>query len=1201
MLTFFPVADATIKASSPTTNFGATTGVKADNSPVEHFLIKFVVSGIGANPVKSAKLRLYNFNGSNRGGDFRRVADNSWSESTVTWKNAPAADTAILASLGAVSTNRWYEVDLSSYITRDGTYSLRVTSPSSDGAEYRSKEAGATTSPRLVVTVSSTPPLGANAGPNQAGPEGATFSFTGSASGGTSPYTFAWAFGDDTGGSGPGVTHAYGDNGTFTVTLTVTDAAAKTASSTATATVSNVAPTANAGGPYAGVMGSPIAFSGSATDPSAADTAAGFTFLWDFGDGATGTGSAPSHAYAAAGTYTVKLTATDKDGAPGSATTTATVSGPLSANAGANYAGPEGAPLSFTGSASGGTGPYTFAWAFGDGTTGSGPSVTHAYGDNATFTVTLTVTDAAAKTASSTATATVSNVAPTAKPGGPYAGVMGSPIAFSGSATDPSAADTAAGFTFLWDFGDGATDAGSAPSHAYAAAGTYTVGLTVTDKDGGVGTATTAATVSGPLTANAGPDQLSTEGLMLPITGSATGGTSPYSFAWAFGDGTTGVGSSVTHAYGDNGTFTVTLTVTDAAGRTASSTATATVSNVAPTAKPGGPYAGVPGSPIAFSGSATDPSPADTAAGFTFLWDFGDGTPMVTATGTGSAPSHAYAAAGTYTVGLTVTDKDGAPGSATTTATVASRAFRATFYYPSYPEAWSQQGSHYTPIFGSYSSTNQGVIDSHLRSLQYGKFDAGIYSWWGQTSNENARFPQMLSRTAAVYPALRWALYYECEGSAASTCPGGPDPSESQVATDLAYIKSTHGSNANYLQVDGKPVVFVRNANDTDCSVVTKYKNANTTVGVYLVLKVFAGYRNCVDQPDSWHQYDPSTDRDVQAGYSFMISPGLVRDLTRWNQDVRDMTASPEMWHLVVSFNGWGEGTQVEHSNELETNYLDALATDGQPQPTPQVLAGAGDIASSGNDDAATANLLDAINPTTVFTAGDNAYGTGTFSQFSLYYDPTWGRHKATTRPAPGNHDYDTTGAAGYFDYFNGVGTFTGPAGDRDKGYYAYNLGSWRIYALNSEIDASATSAQVTWLKNDLAANSDVRCVLAYWHKPLKSAGTHGDNSYVKPLFQALYDGNAHVVVSGHDHNYQRWKLIDPNGNADQVRGIRQFVVGTGGASHYTTSNRPANMEVYDGQTFGVLTLTLHAVKYEFQFEPIAGQAFSDSGWGACH
>ena len=260
-----------------------------------------------------------------------------------------------------------------------------------------------------------------------------------------------------------------------------------------------------------------------------------------------------------------------------------------------------------------------------------------------------------------------------------------------------------------------------------------------------------------------------------------------------------------------------------------------------------------------------------------------------------------------------------------------------------------------------------------------------------------------------------------------------------------------------------------------------------------------------------------------------------------------------------------------------------------------QVLLAAGDIAScSSSGDAATATLLGA-QAGTVATLGDNAYPDGTAADFANCYDPTWGRYKARTRPSPGNHDYHTSGASGYYNYF---GTSAGPSG---RGYYSFDLGTWHIVSLNSNVSMSAGSAQEQWLRADLAA-STLPCTLAYWHHPRFSSGTtHGNFSAAQPIWQALYDFHADVALAGHEHNYERFAPQTPTGAADPTGGIREFVVGTGGVGHYSGHSAIANSVVFDGSTFGVLKLTLNATSYTWQFIPIAGQSFTDSGSGTCH
>jgi len=253
------------------------------------------------------------------------------------------------------------------------------------------------------------------------------------------------------------------------------------------------------------------------------------------------------------------------------------------------------------------------------------------------------------------------------------------------------------------------------------------------------------------------------------------------------------------------------------------------------------------------------------------------------------------------------------------------------------------------------------------------------------------------------------------------------------------------------------------------------------------------------------------------------------------------------------------------------------------------VLVGAGDISTcSNNNDEATAKLLDGISGT-VFNAGDNAYDSGTLSEYTNCYDPTWGRHKARTKSSPGNHEYQTSGASGYFQYFNNP-----PA------YYAYNLGAWRIYSLNSEIDTSASGAQGSWLQSDLAANPKA-CVLAYWHKPRWSSGsTHGSDSGMQAIWQILYNAGAEVVINGHEHNYERFAQMNATGSTVS-QGLREFVVGTGGVGHYGFGSALSSSEVRNSSTFGVLKMTLHSGSYNWQFVPIAGSTFTDSGSANCH
>ncbi|MEU5691882.1 DNRLRE domain-containing protein [Actinosynnema sp. NPDC020468] len=278
----------------------------------------------------------------------------------------------------------------------------------------------------------------------------------------------------------------------------------------------------------------------------------------------------------------------------------------------------------------------------------------------------------------------------------------------------------------------------------------------------------------------------------------------------------------------------------------------------------------------------------------------------------------------------------------------------------------------------------------------------------------------------------------------------------------------------------------------------------------------------------------------------------------------------------------------------VTTGTTPTTTTTTTPPSGDPVFVGAGDIADSGSGDTATAALLDNI-PGTVWTTGDNVYDNGTTTEFANYYGPTWGRHKARTRPSPGNHDYNTSGATGYYSYF---GAQAGTAG---VGYYSFDLGNWHIVSLNSNISMSAGSAQEQWLRQDLAASAKP-CTAALWHHPLYTSGAnHAPSTSTRPLFQALYDYNADLVLTGHNHQYERFAPMNPTGGLDTTRGIRSFVVGSGGASHYSFGTIQPNSEARNSDTYGVLKLTLHSTSFDWQFVPEAGKSYSDSGTTACH
>jgi len=295
----------------------------------------------------------------------------------------------------------------------------------------------------------------------------------------------------------------------------------------------------------------------------------------------------------------------------------------------------------------------------------------------------------------------------------------------------------------------------------------------------------------------------------------------------------------------------------------------------------------------------------------------------------------------------------------------------------------------------------------------------------------------------------------------------------------------------------------------------------------------------------------------------------------------------------------------------VQTGSQRPLATPARPAGAAEggevVVAAAGDIACHPDEIAAgerpcrqgaTADLLAGLRLDAVLPLGDLQYQDGDLASFQAVYHPTWGRFKAISRPTVGNHEYGTPDAAGYFSYFGAV------AGDPANGWYSYDLGSWHLIALNSECShiggCGPGSPQEQWLRADLAAHP-AACTLAYWHEPRFSSGHHGDLPALDALWRALHEAGAEIVLSGHDHDYERFAPQDPQGILDDTHGIRQFVVGTGGANHRQFETIKPNSEVRNADTFGVLVLKLGVERYEWRFVPEPGAEFTDSGTGECH
>ncbi len=257
-----------------------------------------------------------------------------------------------------------------------------------------------------------------------------------------------------------------------------------------------------------------------------------------------------------------------------------------------------------------------------------------------------------------------------------------------------------------------------------------------------------------------------------------------------------------------------------------------------------------------------------------------------------------------------------------------------------------------------------------------------------------------------------------------------------------------------------------------------------------------------------------------------------------------------------------------------------------------EVLVGAGDIAGCGvGDSEATAKLLDRI-PGTVFTLGDNVQDTGSAEEYAKCFDPTWGRHRQRMLPTVGNHDWSGGNGRPYFAYF---GPSAGPSG---LGYYGTTLGAWHVLSLNSEIPARAGSPQYEWLKAELAA-SPAACTIAMWHEPLFTSGPSEPAASMRDMYRLLHQYGTELVLSGHNHMYERFAPQNADGRADPS-GPRQFVVGTGGYTLYGRARAQANSEVLESDTWGVLKLTLKSSSYTWEFVPVQGRSFRDAGSGSC-
>jgi len=647
---------------------------------------------------------------------------------------------------------------------------------------------------------------------------GEAVTFTATESGGSMPYTYAWAFGDGATGSGtPIIGHTYASEGTFTVTLTVTDDAGHVATKSKPVTVTPVLVADFTFSPDKPAVGETITFSGNATGGTEP-----YSFAWDFGDGGTASGLTATHAYASPDTYTVTLTVTDDAGHLDTSAKPVSVTAALTADFTFAPALPVvGETITFSGNATGGTEPYSFAWDFGDGGTASGATATHAYAGSDTYAVTLTVADDASHVASATKSVRVTSGIGLDFTFSPAQPVVAETISFVGTAAGGTPP-----YTFTWDFGDGATASGSTATHAFALSGTFNVVLTVSDSAGHVDSVTKPVSVAPALIADFGfsPTQPAI-GDTVSFAGTATGGIPPLAFAWDFGDGGTATGANATHAYGAAGTYAVTFTVSDSANHVTSNVKSISVSSELAVDFSISPDTPVLGEVITFTASASGGTPP-----YAYLWEFGDGVAA-----SGPTTTHAYAASGMYSVRLNVSDSE-AHSAAIVISLYVAPLLNATFaYVPTLPLTFERidfdaSASGGTPPYSYVWDFGDG-LGAFGPSVNHAYTAAGFYTVTLTATDSLARVVEVVQTIGVsfllaadftisqVFPVVGEVVNFSAEARGASppytfswnfgdrSTASGPNVSHAYAATGAftvtLVVSDSEGHSANV----AKPVV----------------------------------------------------------------------------------------------------------------------------------------------------------------------------------------------------------------------------------------------------------------------------------------------------------------------------------------------------------------------------------------------------------
>jgi PKD repeat protein len=856
--------------------------------------------------------------------------------------------------------------------------------------------------------------------------------------------------------------------------------------------------------------------------------------------------------------------------------------------------------------------PLTYAWDFGDGSTGSGVSPSHTYGTNGTFIVSLTVTDNMDLAGNPvTTTATIANLPPVVS-AGPDVTVFPAQIyALNAAWSDPNSADNPWTYTIEW--GDGTSESGTKNTqsavtggHGYAAPGTYTVRVTVTDKDGGVGTDELILTSSssavfvgnGNIAACNNDRDEATAVLLDGIPGQVfTTGDN------VFPDGTI---SEYNACYQPTW------------GRHKLRTR-----------------------PVPGNHDYNTPS----GAGYFAYW--------------GSAAGETGKGWYTYTLGawrvIVLNDQIAFDvGSEqynwlnTTLNAMTERCTIAMFHVPRFlssNEAGYIQNENHRVL---WERLYEAGVDIVLNGQQhhYERFRAqtpagaaddatGIRQFNLGTGGESAALPTVAIHPnsqvrATTFGVVKFTLnpddyswqFIPMAGqtlneTGSGTChdapditnapptavPGGPYSSEATVV-----FNGTGSSDPeNHL-----PLSYAWNFGDGTVGTGAAPSHAYSSNGSYTASLVVTDVRGAVSAPATTTVTIGNIAPTVSAGAAASLPAAAMFSETA---TFSDPNPADGPWSYTIL---WGDGTSesgsktdqspitgghgyaTEGSYTLRVNVTDKDGGTGTATRivtvTAPVILAAGDIADcTRSGDEQTANVLDGQQGV-VLVLGDNAYSNGTLTEYQNCYEPNWGRHKSRTRPVPGNHDYNTPNGAGYYAYYGAA------AGDPSTGYYTYSLGNWFIIALNSNLDMFVGSAQEQWLRQQLVTHA-TQCVLAYWHYPRWSTVSgRGTLDAVKPLWDALYEYGADIILNGHDHAYQRFIATAPDGTPDPTYGIPQFAVGTGGGEGlYQFGPTVPILAARNNNTFGVIKMTLRSGGYDWQFLPVAGGTFTDAGSGNCH